>query len=92
MGNIRSAFIWAALDRPGGYAVSETVRERMKHSVVLGGMATKILGSIQSGEQCVIVGWPISVDGRKNLAGTTLYSGQGTLIGLARATWISIET
>lgn len=87
-GMVRPEFIWAALDCPGGFAVRAT----MTRPIVLGRMAAKLLEAIRPGEKCVVVGWRISVEGRKYQAGTALFSEPGALVGMAKSTWISLET
>jgi hypothetical protein len=42
------------------------------------------------GEACVVVAWPIGVDGRKRTSGSAIYAANGTLIAKARALWIDI--
>jgi hypothetical protein len=48
-------------------------------------------GGIRPGERCVVIGWPISRDGRKHYVGTALFSESGTLCGQAKATWIELR-
>ena len=85
-GYVRPEFLWAALDCPGHYASLEGRRRTM----VLGRMAARLEGRIRPGERCVVIGWPISRDGRMGYAGTALYSESGQLLGRARATWIEV--
>ena len=58
--------------------------------MVLGQMAARLEGRIQPGERCVVIGWPISREGRKGYAGTALYSESGELLGHAKTTWIEV--
>lgn len=83
-GKVKPEFIWAALDCPGAFAVLE----KLTRPIVLGRMATRIQRDVHPGEKCVVVGWPVSADGRKHDAGTALYSEAGELAAFARATWI----
>jgi len=43
---------------------------------------------VRVGEELVVAGWPIAIDGRKLHAGTAIYSGPGELCALARAVWV----
>ena len=43
---------------------------------------------VHIGESCTLIGWPISVSGRKHEAGTAVFDGKGELCGRARALWI----
>ena len=86
---IRSEFLWAALDCPGYFASLDDGCRPM----VLGRMAARVGmgGGIRAGERCVVVGWPISSEGRKHYAGTALFSESGELVGQAKATWIELR-
>jgi hypothetical protein len=77
-------FVWAALDCPGAYATAMLGRG----TVVLGRLAADVRRVPEPGERCVVVGWPLGVDGRKHFAGTALYGEDGVVLGVARATWI----
>ena len=41
------------------------------------------------GDECVVTGALLRVDGRKALVHTSLYGPDGSLLGAARATWIA---
>ena len=81
---ISSEFVWAALDCPGAYAVEFGQRG----NPVLGRLAARVEHLPHSGEQCVVLGWPLGADGRKLYAGTALFGEDGRTLGAARATWI----
>lgn len=76
--------VWAAIDCPGAYAIGLEGRG----DTVLGRMTARIDRVPQVGETCVAVAWPIGEDGRKLLAGTALFAGEGELLAIARQTWI----
>jgi hypothetical protein len=82
-------FLWAALDCPSGFALWSP---REGTTVVLGQLTGSIRGRVQAGDQCIAMGWPLHVDGRKRFAGSAVYSASGELIALARATWIEVPT
>jgi hypothetical protein len=76
--------VWAAIDCPGAYAVGAEGRGE----VVLGRMAARIERLPETGEQCVVVSWPLEEDGRKLFAGTALLAAAGELLALSLQTWI----
>lgn len=86
-GYVRPEFIWAALDCPGYFAALGDQNRQL----VLGRLAAKVDDRLKPGEQCVVVGWPISRDGRKYYVGTALFSESGELCGQAEATWIQVK-
>ena len=86
-GKVKPEFIWAALDCPGYFAALPNDRP-----AVLGELAVRIDRRAPADEPCVIVGWPISADGRKHLVGTALYTEEGDLCAIGAATWIELAT
>jgi hypothetical protein len=80
----RRELVWAALDCPGAFAVGFAGRGEL----VLGRLAARIERVPDTGEACVVVGWPLGEDGRKRYAGTALFTADGELLARARATWI----
>ena len=87
LGNVQPEFLWSALDCTGAfvhYPLPDGV------AVVLGELAVTILGSVKAGDRCVVLGWPLGVEGRKRLAGTAIYAPNQRLLALARAVWIEV--
>ncbi|HXY75328.1 MAG TPA: hypothetical protein VEH54_00320 [Steroidobacteraceae bacterium] len=82
-GKVRPEFMSAALDCPGYYAVAPDAR-----TMLLAEFTAHIDRLVHIGEACTVVGWELSVSGRKHEAGTALYDGKGELCGKARALWI----
>ena len=87
-GEVRSEFVWAALDDAGAWALFRQPNEAS--AVVLGRLAARLLAPVRTGERCVVIGWPLGEDGRKLYSGTALFSEQGDLRAVARATWITL--
>jgi len=87
-GKIPSEIIWAALDCPGAFAVMPDMREK---AVVLGQLTARIESSVSADQHCIVIGWPISRDGRKHFAGSAVFDENGKLIAIAKATWIEVE-
>lgn len=85
-GVVKEAFIWAALDCPGAWAIQETTQ-----FYLLGRMATKIVHPIIVGHKYVIMGWVIKTQGRKTWTGTAIYDETGKVCAYAKGTWISIK-
>ena len=42
-------------------------------------------------EPCVVIGWPISVSGRKYEVGTAMFNEDGELCARARGLWIELR-
>jgi hypothetical protein len=84
-GLVLPRYLWAALDCPGGIAVSTGAQP-----IVLGRITGEILGRLRVGERCVVIGWEMGRNGRKRFAGTAVFSETGQLIGRAKAIWFEI--
>ncbi|WCN80613.1 hypothetical protein [Micromonospora sp. LH3U1] len=81
---VSEATVWAALDCPGGWTVLAPGRPYL-----LGRIAAVVAALPGPGDQCVVTGALLGVDGRKALVHTSLYGPNGALLGAARATWIA---
>jgi hypothetical protein len=81
------ATVWAALDCPGGWAIIGPGRP-----YVLGRIAVRLVAMPAPGDECVVVGACVSVEGRKAAARTTLYGPAGDVLATAAATWIEIPS
>ncbi|WP_433126979.1 hypothetical protein ACQPWW_29310 [Micromonospora sp. CA-240977] len=81
---VSAATIWAALDCPGGWTVLAPGRPYL-----LGRIAAVVTALPRPGDDCVVTGALLGVDGRKALVHTSLYAPDGALLGAARATWIA---
>ena len=88
-GVVRPEFVWAALDCSGGVG-SWLVEPLEGNPYVLGRLAVRIPGAVRAGEPHAVVGWRIALDGRKQTAGSVIFTAGGELAGLARATWIQL--
>jgi hypothetical protein len=92
-GLVAPEFLWSALDCPSGYACGyDSVRSQSDGTpLLLGRMAARIEARPRPGERCVITTWPTGRDGRKRLADAAAYGEDGTLLAVARATWIAVD-
>ncbi|PBJ91934.1 hypothetical protein CMV24_29785 [Pseudomonas plecoglossicida] len=88
-GNLRPEFLWAALDCTGAFT-SFPLPDGV--AIVLGELAASILGVVKPGDRCIVLGWPLGVEGRKRLAGTAIYAPNDRLVALARAVWIEVPS
>ncbi len=88
-GYVRPEFIWTALDCPGAFAFLELTDHRP-------GMSGRLIGQIDLplpvGEPCVVIAWPVAVDGKKLFAGTAVFNAAGQLVGRVLATWFSLPS
>jgi hypothetical protein len=92
-GKVDSKFLWAALDCPSGWALVHAGFMGSAvplHPAVLGRLSGKISEPVEVGQQCIVIGWSIGMDGRKGYAGSAIYSSSGDLHAVGRATWIKI--
>ena len=80
---VRPEFMWAALDCPGYFAARAD-----RVAMLLGEFTAHVDRRVHVDEPCVILGWRISVDGRKYEVGTALFDEDGELCARARALWI----
>lgn len=79
-------FLWAAMDCPTGFAAGFPTVGKL----VTGRLAVHQLKSIRTGVGCVLMSWPLRIEGRKHFSAACLYQ-NGELCAVARATWIRIE-
>ena len=91
-GFVAPEFLWSALDCPTGYA---SCHDRESGSfdrtpILLGRMSARIETRPRPGERCVITAWEAGRDGRKRFAEAAAYGEAGTLLAVARATWIAV--
>jgi hypothetical protein len=83
-GAVRPELIWAALDCSGYFACAAP-----EYPVaLLGRMTADVVGTIQSHERCVVIGWPLGREGRKLFAGTAVFGQDGGLRACSRQVWI----
>jgi hypothetical protein len=89
-GHVRREFLWAALDCAGAFVHFPSLPDGI--AIVLGELTASIRGQVQPGERCVVLGWPIGVDGRKRLSGTAVYAPNNRLVAVAQAVWIEVPS
>ncbi len=84
---VGSEFLWAALDCTSAFAVLPIPEGK---AIVLGELCARIDGDLMPNEECVVIGWPLQIDGRKRFAGSAVFSGSGRTVAVGRATWIEV--
>lgn len=89
-GVVRPEIVFAALDCPGGQAVS--VFGADETAVLLGTITASHTGAVRLGEQYVVTSWRIASEGRKHTTGVVLTDAGGTELGRSRAVWIAVPT
>jgi hypothetical protein len=92
-GLVASEFLWSALDCPTGYACNYNQESDGfdKAPLLLGRMSTRIEARPRPGDRCIITAWPTGRDGRKRTAEAALHDEAGTLLAMARTTWIEVQ-
>lgn len=80
------ATTWAALDCVGGW--SEDLEGR---PCVLGRMTARVDALPVVGEQHVVVGHRLGVDGRKSFTASTLYDADGRVVATAEHVWVAVD-
>lgn len=80
-------FIWAALDCTSGFAVLPIPEDK---AIVLGELSVRIDADVMPDDKCVVVGWPLRIDGRKRFSAAAVFHESGELVAVGRATWIEV--
>lgn len=87
-GHMHEEQIWAALDCPGAYAISQIDEEKV---LVLGQITANIIESIVFSDQLIVVGWYLGKERKKNFSGTAIVDTKGHVKAIAKATWIEVN-
>ena len=89
-GRVRPEVVWAALDCPSGIAAAEAAGLARDTAILLGQMTASVAALPAPGDQCRVIAWPDSRDGRKLLAGSALLDPGGTVLATATAVWLTV--
>jgi len=84
--DVSSVTMWAALDCPGGWSADLEGRP-----MVLGRMTARVDALPVVGEQHVVVGRRLAVDGRKTFTASTLYDSDGRVVASAEHVWLTVD-
>ena len=92
-GLVAPEFLWSALDCPTGFACNYDQQNGSFGTtpLLLGRMSARIESRPRPGERCIITAWPTGRDGRKHTADAALHDEAGTLLAVAKTTWIAVE-
>lgn len=86
---VRLEFVWSALDCPTGWVAPLLPPD--EQVVVLGTFAVDQRHPLKAGSRYVIGAWPLGSERRKFFTGAALWSHEGDLHAIARATWIQVS-
>lgn len=81
-GRVLPEFVWAVLDCPTYFAVYMNGELPLS---VLGRLTARLDAPVVSGEEHMVIAWPIGTDGRKRHAGSAVLSRDGEVLAAARA-------
>jgi len=85
-GEIDPEYILGALDCPGYFSQFP----RASRHALLGRMTAEIITPLKAGEDYIVYGWPVAVEGRKNFVGTALYDAQKACVARALSIWFPV--
>ncbi len=85
-GVVPPEIVWAAIDCPSGFPYIQPTG-----TVVLGRYAVKRVATVFRDERYITLGWRTGLDGKKMLSSSALYTADGDLCAVSKATWIQIE-
>jgi hypothetical protein len=88
-GRLRPEFVWATLDCPSWFGFH--CFNAFEGVILLGRLVARIDARPLTGDRCISVGWSLGRDGRKIRSGSALYSEEGALLAIGRATWIVLK-
>ncbi len=91
-GRIEPTVLWATLDCPSAFGAGLTDDATDdENPSVLGRMQTVIARRPAPDDRLVVGGWPVAREGRKRVAGSVIWSGDGETLAYTLATWIALS-
>lgn len=83
-GFLPDSFLWTALDCPGQFAFMA--------ADIITGMLGRITGEVKrhakAGQEYLVTGWRIGIEGKKHYAGTAIFDRDKNLLAAAKSVWI----
>jgi len=83
-GFLPDSFLWTALDCPGQFAFVA--------ADIFTGMLGRITGEIKqrakAGDEYLVTGWRVGIEGKKHIAGTAIFDRNDNLLAAAKSVWI----
>ena len=89
-GRVRPEVVWAALDCPSGIAAAEAADLPGDTAILLGQMTASLGVRPVAGDQCRVIAWPDTREGRKLTAGSALLGPGGQVLATAKAVWLTV--
>src|SRR4029077_9744941 len=101
-GKVRPEVVWAVLDCPGGIAAAEAAGPGAPEAaaetdgvgwgtaILLGRMTASLAARPAVGDQCRVIAWPQTRDGRKLTAGSALIGPSGEVLAVAATLWLTV--
>lgn len=90
-GVVSAPVVWAALDCPTGLTWIQAADGATTGPAVLGRLSARIDRRPAVGEDLVVAGWQIAVDGRKLSSGGAVWSADGEVFAASLATWVVLD-
>jgi hypothetical protein len=99
---VRPEMVWAALDCPSGIAAAEAAGPGTTAAaaevggggwdtvILLGRMTASLAARPTVGDQCRVIAWPQTRDGRKLTAGSALLGPGDEVLAVAAALWLTV--
>jgi len=96
-GRVRPEVVWAALDCPSGIAAAEAAGLGAAGAgpgwdavILLGRMTASLTRRPAVGDQCRVIAWPQTRDGRKLTAGSALVGPGDEVLAVGAALWLTV--
>ena len=90
-GVLPKAIVWAALDCPGGWALTATSAETDFFPALIE-QSVDIVDPIRNGDDLLIVGWRTGSEGRRLFANVALIDAEGKVRAMCQQTCYAMET
>ena len=87
-GTLGMEAVWSAVDCPAIWALIDTTPADSADRVVTGTLTVEVVKPLRSGEQYIVLGWPLGGNGHKLFAGAAVMSSRGDLHVLAKQTCV----
>ena len=87
-GNVRTPFVWAALDCPTYWAIRAGYGQQGR--MVTGRLTVQTIAPVPTGSPCIVLGWPDQrKGGRLFVSGAAIVTPEGEPLAVAEAVWMS---
>lgn len=86
-GAVEVPYILGALDCPGYFSMFPDANQH----ALLGRMTAEIMSPLQAGEDYIVYGWPVAVEGKKHFVGTGVFNADGVCLAWALSIWFTVN-